>query len=172
MSMFIPKYHRAKEIQRWSTAPTMDVWLKPRQDSGKWILVDKPISWTSDGIYILDDEYAEVRKAYYDGKVIQKFENNDWIDCVFEPQWDTSPPENFRVKRDTEIVYQWIIQVNNPEENGFENEFFLTGLMGEDEVKEKYKDSLNLKVIRKLVESEKYRLVSMDAESTGGRQQK
>ena len=159
--MFIPKYDRAKEIQRWSKDPTMDTWLKPRRDNAKWILVDKPISWTSDGIYIVDDEYAEVRKAYYDGKTIQRFMYGEWKDCTLEPQWDAALPGNFRIKLlKDEVVYQWIIQVDNPKEFGFTDEFFLTGLMSEDEVKEKYKDSSNLTIVRKLVESETYRLVA------------
>jgi hypothetical protein len=161
VAYFIPKYARAKEIQRWSKDPKMNVWLKPRRDSAKWILVDKPISWTSDGIYIVDDEYAEVRKAYYDGKTIQRFMYGEWKDCTLEPLWDETLPGSLRVKPlKDEVVCQWIIQVDNPKESGFTDEFFLTGLMSEDEVKEKYKDSSNLTIVRKLVESETYRLVA------------
>jgi hypothetical protein len=85
----------------------------------------------------------------------------EWKDCTLEPLWDETLPGNFRVKSlKDEVVCQWIIQVDNPKEFGFTDEFFLTGFMTEDEVKEKYKDSSNLTIVRKLVESETYRLVA------------
>jgi len=57
-----------KEIIRWAKCPEgTEVWYKKK--CGKWNLIDGP-SWSAMVSYIVNDEYAEIRKAERDGETI------------------------------------------------------------------------------------------------------
>ncbi len=70
-----------KEIQRWSTTPDgTGVWYRYKNDT-KWDKLNAAqVGWHDWCIYIVDDEYAELRKARMDGKVIQLLIECNWID--------------------------------------------------------------------------------------------
>jgi len=66
------------EIQRWSMCPDdTGVWFRL---NGEWILTLEP-SWDKDLTYIVNDEYAEYRKSYYEDKksVQVKDFSNQWV---------------------------------------------------------------------------------------------
>jgi hypothetical protein len=67
--------HRA-EIERWAKCPDgTGVWVQ-RENGGEWTL--KIIAtWNPDRIYIVDDEYAEVRKFFVDNGFV-------WIKIAFK----------------------------------------------------------------------------------------
>ena len=60
------------------------------KDCSEWFLTYEP-SWTEDFIFVQNDEYAELRKAQADGKIIQHKHCNDsdskFKDCCY-PIWE------------------------------------------------------------------------------------
>ena len=65
------------EIMRWANSPEgTRVWIK--QEDGIWSKPYVP-TWKKDSTYIVDDEWAEIRKAFFDNKTIQ-FLNEEWED--------------------------------------------------------------------------------------------
>jgi hypothetical protein len=75
------------------------IWVRGEVDDIEWRLVDLP-SWSTQNIYIIADDYAELRKAIADGKVIQKKVRGKWVDLNLKNPNDTftSSPENYRIK--------------------------------------------------------------------------
>lgn len=61
------KHTHHKEIKRWANCPDgTQVWFKDKQ----WILINNPI-WDKEYTYIVNDKFAEYRKAILDGKFIE-----------------------------------------------------------------------------------------------------
>ena len=71
------------EIKYWAEHPNRTkVWIKSSNDTS-WKLSDSCIAWFSSSKYIVDDEWAELRKAQADGKQLQcKYEDSNWINCT------------------------------------------------------------------------------------------
>lgn len=64
-----------------------------------WVLVEKP------------DPYAELKKAYAEGKTIQSrivgcAGHQDWTDCI-EPCWSTAKGAEYRIKQQTVTKWLW-----------------------------------------------------------------
>ena len=69
-----------EEFTRWIEAGRPEVWQWfPLVN--RWELVNK-FSWLAiaNTIYIVDDRYAEIRKAYYNNKTIQFKSGGGWYD--------------------------------------------------------------------------------------------
>lgn len=58
------------EIIRWANNRDAKVWYRSNHEDGKWVL-GKSVSWWQHSVYIVDDEWAELRKAQADGKLLQ-----------------------------------------------------------------------------------------------------
>ncbi len=94
-----------KEIEYWAKQPDgTGVWVYNKTEA-KWLLQKIP-SFSPSHIWVVDNEWAELRKANAEGKIIQfKNDNKDWI-SVQDDWWNnwfysdsrTYSPEDFRVK--------------------------------------------------------------------------
>ena len=59
------------------------VWYK-QKILGAWKIVIQP-RWKKDGYYIVNDEWADIRKAIVDGKTIEyKYSKSKWVDSTRE----------------------------------------------------------------------------------------
>ena len=98
-----------KEICRWAKHPTkLKVWNKIYAGSPvkQWVLTSSP-TWADEWDYIVDDEYAEIRKAYADGKTIECRVGIYKWQKLTNPYWDFKS-EEYRVKPDEPTYYyQW-----------------------------------------------------------------
>ncbi len=109
----------AKEMHRWADSPNgTGVWTK-NDVLAEWFLTNYP-EWAA-GDYIVDDEFAIVRKAQAEGRLIQA--NIQWqSNCpeTFERGWNDFDGEVkgdhngtkvvYRIKPEIEIVWQYICQ--------------------------------------------------------------
>jgi len=111
------------EMARWVDSGFKQVWCNTSENG--WITVLIP-SWTPALKWIVDDKYAELRKAFYDGKTIQNnYRDPDiWID-VDEPLW-VIPACNYRIKPEPVFEWQWIIESFDKDEGYFMTEGFYT----------------------------------------------
>ena len=102
------------EIIRWAKQDVRkNVWFRT-ESSSKWDLIGNP-AWSDNKIYIIDDEWATLRKAQIDGEKIQrKTIDNKWVDCVGECAFTENifnSVTDFRIKPDVpEYEWQWIYQ--------------------------------------------------------------
>ena len=100
------KWH--KEIKRWAESPDgTKVWGKCSKD-GKWYTHDNPPFWPICD-YIVDDQWAELRKAQIDGRQLQmKNAKGDWYDArLGYDVLDYTSPESWRIKPEVEFpVYR------------------------------------------------------------------
>ena len=104
-----------KEIIRWANSPDgTRVWCKEQYTNHQWILTNNA-KWFTTQIYIVNDEYAKLRKAQTDGKIIQTSDELtaggvQWSDIPnFFPMYKY-PVDTFRIKPDEPIYYyQWEI---------------------------------------------------------------
>ena len=94
----------ATEIKRWADMPEgTSVWTK--DINGKWYKTASPV-WHKNEIYIVDDEWAELRKAQVDGKQIEfNISVDKWIPVSFIDETSRRSPKDYRVK--PEPVYEW-----------------------------------------------------------------
>jgi len=104
------------EIIRWAKCPDgTKVWRKDKLD-GEWQNF-KAFEWRPDHIYIIDDEWAELRKAQIDGKQLQvksKYECK-WIDVELSSyDINHSDPKYWRIKSEPVYEYQWIPKDKEP----------------------------------------------------------
>ena len=93
------------------------VWYKSGFTDNKWELKEK-VYWDGFGTYIVDDEWAELRKAQADGKQIQRNNICDiWVDCNGECKFNENIFNsiiNYRIKPKEPIYeWQWIHQYIN-----------------------------------------------------------
>ncbi len=119
-----------KEIERWANCPDgTKVWVRGNGDSKGWFLFESiDVIWNKNFIYIVDDEYAELRKAEADGKTIQMSnrDRTDWVD------WDkpsyTRPAIEYRIKSEDIYYYQW--EQLNENQDVIEISNFINSKMG------------------------------------------
>ena len=111
------------EIKYWAEHPDKTkVWFKSKKRD-KW-LIDELCGWYSEFIYIVDDEWAELRKAQVDGKQLEyyigyrKEEINDevyWVNSALSRyDMENTLPEHWRIKPEKEPIYeyQWICKTH------------------------------------------------------------
>ena len=100
------------EIKYWSEHPDgTKVWLKSSKDT-EWQITYLP-RWGSDAIYIVDDQWSDLRKAQADGKQLQRMDGIGdvgqrlWSDYIlaYSDMADTQP-KHWRIKPE-EPVYEW-----------------------------------------------------------------
>ena len=93
-----------KEIIRWAKSPNgTGVWYKT-VNNNIWSYMEKSPSWLGHIIYIVDDEWADIRKAAADGKTIQfKNTNGEFFDVGFTINTSTENLNRdlYRIKPDT-----------------------------------------------------------------------
>ena len=100
----------ANEIIRWANSPIgTEVWFKGKS-KGKncnWLKMRMP-NWLEDTYYVVDDEYTEVRKAFYDGNQIQINKGNSYCESWIDMSNSTFSlgAKYYRVKPD-EPTYYW-----------------------------------------------------------------
>ncbi len=93
------------EFNRWINEGRPQTWYKKNDE---WTVLYTDPKWLKDGIYIVDDEYAEIRKSFYDGKTIQYYEESSgrWF-VAASPSW-TLPVDEYRIKPEKPVYeYQW-----------------------------------------------------------------
>ncbi len=96
-----------KEIKYWAEhADNTKVWSKSiNTENANWWLDENPI-WNSKGhIYIVDNEWAELRKANADGYIIQQkgkinhtMPDNWWNVGFYDTAFSIFKPEDFHIK--------------------------------------------------------------------------
>ncbi len=92
------------EMIRWANSlDGTKVWNKPLGQKG-WNCNDNP-QWTITTIYIVDDGYAELRKAQLDGKSIQidNFGNEEWATLTC-PDF-SQPVRMYRIKPTKKLYF-------------------------------------------------------------------
>ncbi|OQX82751.1 MAG: hypothetical protein B6D63_07235 [Candidatus Latescibacteria bacterium 4484_7] len=92
------------EIKYWAEHPDgTKIWARPQSED--WLILGIP-GWAPDVIYIVNDEWAKLRKANADGESLQILFDGCWID-VPNDWWKKDfyaldhtvyGPEDFRVK--------------------------------------------------------------------------
>ena len=99
------------EIKRWADCNEgTKVWHQHRSGM-TWSLSTIP-NWYEGCNYIVDDEWAELRKAQADGKQLQYKEDLDlWKDTTFTNEDTNTLLGRWRIKTDEpEYEYQWVIK--------------------------------------------------------------
>jgi len=99
------------EIIRLANSPyKTKVWWR-RDTGGKWVLTDTP-TWSENNIYIVNDEWSELRKAQADGKQLQYgyMASGGWTNDTLDDEWmNISNPKQWRIKPEEPVYeYQWI----------------------------------------------------------------
>ena len=99
--------HKEERIRHANSRYGTKVWAKPENKNEKWTSTNTP-SWTENIIYIVDDKWAELRKAQVDGKQLQvNYLGEGWKDAKLKLRnaqfWDA---ECWRVKPE-EPIYEW-----------------------------------------------------------------
>ena len=97
-----------KEIERWAKAPNgTKVWNRKKNDH-TWYIAE-PL-WAEYHIYVIGDEWAELRMAQIDGKQLQFYcsDENRWCDQPLEEiHFKCSTPSEWRIKPEIEFpVYR------------------------------------------------------------------
>ena len=99
------------EIIRFANAEQgTKVWSKISNE--KWLLVNSA-QWNPNNIYIVDDEYAELRKASADGKIIQYKHGSEWSDTLTDSWEITIDTSRYRIKPDEPTYYYKWERLNN-----------------------------------------------------------
>jgi len=112
-----------KDTMLWKIEnPSKGVWFKLIGHTGDWDITDEP-AFTSNHLYIPDDQYAVYRKAFVEGKTIQFFNDlydtskpeKTWVDLTtllakmhFKPHQIRIKPEKALIK-----VGDWVINTKN-----------------------------------------------------------
>jgi len=98
MSLTRKEWNKHREAIKWFYSQPEDakIWCKIYDTSyptymQDWHLTDRP-GWTLDGVYVINDEYAEIRKAIADGKevLVKDVTNCEWVKIR-----QTNPNDNF-----------------------------------------------------------------------------
>jgi len=109
-------HSHANEIRYWAEHPDgTKVWLK-HQNSDWTLLEDYEINWRlKKGIYIVDDEWAELRIAQADSKQLQYLSfSGKWIDDTLDYNKMTLMLKNWRIKPENPVYeYQVIYRLTN-----------------------------------------------------------
>lgn len=99
------------EIFRWLNSPDdTKVWINKNQGRGWYLYASKTINcWYDEHSYIVDDEWAELRKAQADCKQLEfNITGNEWI-CKTLMITEDTKIENiskWRIKPE-EPIYEW-----------------------------------------------------------------
>ena len=107
--------HR-NEIIRWAKSPVnTEVWTRAKNCSSDldkvWHLLSAP-QWVKDNYYVVDDMYATLRKAFFDGETIEYlYANGIWRETS-NLDW-CQPLEKYRIK--PEFNYPMWFKSNNSE---------------------------------------------------------
>ena len=112
------KREHEKEMIRFAEAPEGTLVWQFFEDSNKWILVFP--GWDKNNKYVVDDEWAELRKAQIDGKQLQR---KDGVGDVGQQRWRddslsgmdqseyVSKPTDWRVKPNVpKYEWQWMMR--------------------------------------------------------------
>jgi len=97
----------SREIIRWAESPDgTKIWIK-NKNFKEWTLKYHAM-WNPESTYIVDDEWAEIRKAFIDGKTIELKFDEEWGCSVITnvQKFDGDGIELYRIKPD-EPVYEW-----------------------------------------------------------------
>ena len=95
------------EICYWTKHKTgTKVWYKSGFTDNKWELKEK-VYWDGLGIYIVDDEWAELRKAQIDGKQLQTLQGI-WRDetLTYKSLNGVGQPKHWRIKPEPKLMEQ------------------------------------------------------------------
>ena len=101
------------EICYWAKHPDeTKVWVKTEPHD--WNLYDEP-HWKPYSKYIVDNKWAELRKAQADGKQLQYYYDDVcWVDMNFTIENSDEDIVNWRIKpKKTIYEWQWIYKVQN-----------------------------------------------------------
>ena len=107
-----------EEIKYWANHPNgTKVWLKSSKDT-EWKLSNGYVAWFESSIYIVDDEWAELRKAQIDGKqlefkeyLIHTREEKIYERILGWVSMKTTSPNDWRIKpEEPRYEWQWVIQ--------------------------------------------------------------
>lgn len=92
------------EIKRWANCPDgTKVYFKSSNEN-RWSVSSTPL-WKEENIYIVDDEWAELRRAIIDGKTV---EFNHSVDGWVSTENIGFKVENYRIKPDVaEVIYYY-----------------------------------------------------------------
>ena len=94
-----------KEIIRWANCPDgTPGWYKTKYTD--WAKTTNPL-WSIKTIYILDDGWAKIRKAYTDGKTIEYYVGRHKWQEIANPCWDDNI-ERYRIKPEPVYEWQWV----------------------------------------------------------------
>ena len=101
-----------EEICYWAEHPDRTKLWSRSKNGDKWLIVQNP-SWRDDYVYIVDDEWAELRKAQADGHELEyRTSRGEWVDDVDLQLLyilDGDNVNNWRIKLEKPVYeYQWI----------------------------------------------------------------
>ena len=98
-----------KEICYWSEHPDgTKVWYRHEDEEGNWEDQFQPY-WIPTDIYIVDNEWAELRKAQADGEVLERFDETTsvWKKSILTyDNLKKDLPSRWHIKS-KERVYEW-----------------------------------------------------------------
>jgi len=100
------QWKKHKEVIKWfyEQPEGTKLWAKSKL-CDEWCLTDTPY-WYNYHTYIINDEFAELRKAIADGKEIEYLTNdNKWVDLnTKDPSYDFYlTPEHYRIKKEVKF---------------------------------------------------------------------
>jgi hypothetical protein len=128
------------EFNYWLNGGSLVLGQEKPDNSFEWVL-PTTVSWNNPScIYIINDEYAELRKAIAEGKTIQYSPltqtHNRWDDIKPYPSMFTSPVKNFRVKPEEPKfkVGDWVRNVISNKITQVKNEDIVNGKYSEVEL--------------------------------------
>ena len=105
------------EIKYWADHPNCtDVWAKGFNEQDWELLEHYKVNWSCVVCkFIVDDEWAELRKAQANGEQLQfKHFNGEWVDCFLDYNKMTIGPKNWRIKpKEFVYGYQYVIQYSD-----------------------------------------------------------
>ena len=94
------QWRKYKKVIEWfyNQPEGTKIWFKYPKDD-RWRLISEP-SWVVNGIYVINDELAEIRKAIAEGKQIQGKIGLRWTDIdIKDPNFDPELDECcYRIK--------------------------------------------------------------------------
>jgi len=105
-----------REILRWARTPEgTKVWCRGKKHGSEWSRTLYPL-WRKNKFYVVDDEWASLRRAEIDGEQLECFDEKDnmWHDGSLS-YWamDHDTPRDWRVKPKRAYEWKWIIRSKN-----------------------------------------------------------
>ncbi len=125
------------EVSRWINADRPKVWYKSK-NVREWTYTVGPPSWDAEATYIVDDEWAELRKSAYDGFTIQwrYTEDEKWEDIedissleyILYVEGDAWKVYRIKSKKPTIRVGDWCIDPKTKKPKQVTNIHFNSGI--------------------------------------------